>query len=388
MPDFELQSTDIPMMDVLDACVFGIIIIDAEYRIVVWNTWLEQHTLIKKDVAVGRGLFKLFSEMKNTRMQQAVDSAIENSTSAYLSQALNKHPFPLRNPEKHNERLQQSMSIKPISLADESRCCMVQIEDVTASVNRANKLRLLREQAENDRKIAQNLVKMKTSFLSTVSHELRTPLTSITGSLNLIINRVTGDIPEKAMDMIVLARRNSYRLLQLVNDILDLDKIESGMMSYDVETINVKSLLQQAIDDNNGLAAKLGVSFQLKECNDYLHVEADYDRLMQVMTNLMSNAAKFSPAESEITINACLYEDNVRISVTDNGPGISEKFRVSLFDKFTQDKDGENTHPGGTGLGLSICQSIIQFHGGNIDFVCPKQGGTTFFFELKAVNSV
>lgn len=387
MSNLKLLSCDIPLANVLDACVFGIIIIDDSYRIITWNTWFEKYTTFTKDAAIGKKLFELFPDLINTRLQHAINSTLENFSSSYLSQALNKTPFPLRNTENNNENIEQSISIKPIQLFDNRRCCIIQIENVTAAVRRINKLNILKQQAESDRNIAQNLAEMKSIFLTTVSHDLRTPLASITSSLTLLANRITGSIPEESMNMILLAQKNSYCLLQLVNNILDLDKIESGMMSYNMETLNVADLLQQAIENNMDLAYKSNVSFHINKCNKYLLVNADQDRLMQVMCNLMSNAAKFSPPQSKIFLDAALSEGTIRISVTDTGSGINESFRASIFKKFSQENLGNNVRPGGTGLGLAICEKIIHKHDGIIDFICPDEGGTEFFFELKAVTS-
>jgi len=386
MSKFELQAENIPVTDVLNACVFGIVIVDSDYSITVWNTWFERYTSINKEEALGKSLFDVFPEMQNTRLHATVDSAIKQSSSSYLSQALNKTPFPLKNPRKNNELIQHAMSIKPIRMVNGTRCCMIQVEDVTAAVKRETQLKILMHQAEIDKHTAQNLVKMKSNFMSTVSHELRTPLTSISGALNLITNRIAGDIPEQLVDMIELAQRNTERLLNLVNDILDIDKIESGMMSYTMEKINVIDLLQQAVAENKGLAVKLNINFHISECSNDLYIEADHDRLMQVMCNLMSNAAKFSPPNEQVSIGARLDNNQVRINVTDNGSGISKDFRRSIFDKFTQDKKTDAPHPGGTGLGLAICQTIIQQHHGEIDFICPKEGGTEFFFLLPAIS--
>ena len=371
-----------PTTSILDACVFGIIIVDDNHKVLYWNSWLEQHSSVSKKDALNKNLFELFPEMVSNRIYNAVGSAIRQGSSSFLSQALNKTPFPLYDPRKNNEPVQQAISITPVMIVDDQHHCMIQIENVSASVNREKQLRQMKSQAEHDRAVAENLSQMKSNFLSTVSHELRTPLTSISGSLSLVEGGVLGEVPEKIMEMIQLTSRNTDRLLSLVNDILDIEKLESGKMEYYKETIDVCELLERAVNENNGMAIKLGVQFSILDCDDSLNIHADHSRLMQVMSNLMSNAAKFSPQDGIVKLKAEKADDQIRISVTDDGPGISSAFRESIFEKFSQSKTFDNTHPGGTGLGLSICEAIIHQHDGVIDFFCPESGGTEFFFTL------
>jgi len=371
-----------PTTSILDACVFGIIIVDNNYNVLCWNTWLEQHSSISKSDALNKNLFELFPEMASNRLHNAIGSAIHHGNSSFLSQALNRTPFPLYDPRKNNEPVQQAISITPVRIVENKHHCMIQIENVSPSVNREKQLRQMKAQADDDRNVAENLSQMKSNFLSTVSHELRTPLTSISGSLSLVEGGVLGEVPEKIMEMIQLTSRNTVRLLSLVNDILDIEKLESGKMDYSMKIFHVCDLLKQAVEDNEGMAIKLGISFSIAHCGENLYIYADYDRLLQVMSNLMSNAAKFSPQGETVNLKAEEHEGQIRISVHDRGPGISEEFRQSVFEKFCQHKTFDNTHPGGTGLGLSICEAIIHHHNGTINFTCPKTGGTEFFFLL------
>ncbi|MBT5494568.1 MAG: HAMP domain-containing histidine kinase [Alphaproteobacteria bacterium] len=228
----------------------------------------------------------------------------------------------------------------------------------------------------------EELARLKREFISTASHELRTPLTSIRGALGLIAANAVGEIPETASELISIAERNCNRLLLLVNDILDMDKIESGAMAYHFERLRLNEAIRKAIEANRTYGDEFGVSFKLTPSPVDGWVEADEERLNQIIANLLSNAAKFSPKGSSVDILVESLGTIFRISVRDEGPGIPEEFRDQIFEKFTQ-ADGSNTKQvSGTGLGLSITKSIVEGHGGTIDYETEIGRGTTFFFDL------
>ena len=225
--------------------------------------------------------------------------------------------------------------------------------------------------------------KMKNEFISTVSHELRTPLTSIRGSLGLITGGAVGTLPEQANEMLKIASNNTERLLLLINDILDIQKIESGEMAFKFRNLDLMPFIEQAIIENEAYGLQHGVKFIIGQSLENIRVYADKDRLMQVMANLLSNAAKFSPINGTVEISVAHHQfDTIRISVTDNGPGIPEEFRPKLYDKFTQSDSSDTRQKGGTGLGLSISKVIIEKHGGRINYVSSEGLGTTFYVEL------
>jgi PAS domain S-box-containing protein len=223
---------------------------------------------------------------------------------------------------------------------------------------------------------------MKNEFVSTVSHELRTPLTSIKGALGLLQGGLMAELPEKAKRMIEIAYQNSDRLVRLINDILDIEKIEAGMMKYVLVPVSVTDLLTEAIDANRGFADEHGVRLVLADDVTHATVSADQDRMMQVLTNLLSNAIKYSPKEGEVVIRADEEADKIHVSVTDKGPGIHEDFRSSIFAKFAQADSSDTREIGGTGLGLAISKAIVEQHGGTIGFETETAQGTTFHFDL------
>jgi signal transduction histidine kinase len=228
----------------------------------------------------------------------------------------------------------------------------------------------------------ENVERLKNEFISVVSHELRTPLTSIRGSLGLLAGGVAGDMPPAASTMVEIAYNNSERLVRLINDILDAEKIESGMLQLDIQPIGLRELLTQVIEENRGYGLPFEVTIVLVRPVDNLQILADRDRLRQVMANLISNAAKYSPAGGAVHIRAARYNHGLRIQVIDTGAGIPEAFRDRIFQKFAQADSSDTRQKGGTGLGLNISKALVEQMGGQIGFTSTPGVGTTFFLDL------
>ena len=220
--------------------------------------------------------------------------------------------------------------------------------------------------------------KMKSEFVSTVSHELRTPLTAIRGSLGLIMSGVTGELPEKSRDLLVLANNNTQRLLHLINDILDIQKIEAGKLEFEYQDIDLMSAVEKSVIDNTGYAEEHNVRIIIGQRLENTQIHVDPFRLAQVLANLLSNAAKFSHKNGIVTIDTCQDGDYAKVSVIDKGEGIPLKFQPKLFDKFIQNDSSNTRQKGGTGLGLSITKLMIEKMGGQIDFTSEEGKGTTF----------
>jgi len=230
--------------------------------------------------------------------------------------------------------------------------------------------------------------RLKDEFVSTVSHELRTPLTSISGSLGLLIGGVAGKLPEPALRLLTIAQTNSQRLVRLINDILDIEKIESGQIDFNFKRIDVRALAEQVIEANRGYADGFGVRVRLDGASAASEVHADPDRLAQVITNLLSNAIKFSPSDGEVVIAIAQREDAVRISVRDHGHGIPPAFKPRIFEKFAQADATDARQKGGTGLGLSIVKQIVARLGGKVGFDDAADGGTVFYVEMPSWTQV
>ncbi|GGD54277.1 ATP-binding protein [Croceicoccus pelagius] len=225
---------------------------------------------------------------------------------------------------------------------------------------------------------------MKSEFVSTVSHELRTPLTSIAGSLGLLSGGAAGSLPDKAARLIQIARGNCERLVRLINDILDMEKIESGKMEMRLESMALGPFLEQVVQDNQGYADAHGVALELVPVSPNASVIGDRDRLMQVLTNLVSNAVKFSAKGQMVRIVVTPLDRRWRIDVVDEGSGIPAEFRPRIFGKFAQADAADSRQKGGTGLGLSIVKEIVIRHGGAVSFTSAEGEGTTFHIDLPA----
>lgn len=231
----------------------------------------------------------------------------------------------------------------------------------------------------NDR---MELDKAKMSSVSVVSHELRTPITSIKGSLQLLQAQTAGVLNESSESMVAIALRNCDRLMFIVNDILDMEKIHSGKMEYDRQSHSLRALLEESLDVNKGYGDQHDVSFEYVANEDEAHAVCDRDRMIQVMSNLMSNAVKFSPKGGVVEIG---LQDNVKnwcISVADRGPGINPEDQSRLFESFSQAKPADGKKRAGTGLGLAITKKIVQHHGGTLGLKSEVGKGTTFFVYL------
>ncbi len=226
------------------------------------------------------------------------------------------------------------------------------------------------------------LDRMKSEFVSTVSHELRTPLTSIRGSLGILAGGVAGPLSDKVRSFIDIAKDNCERLIRLINDILDMEKIKSGKMTFQLQVIDLMELIEQTVKANEGFATQHGVRLQIVSPVPGAKVHADSDRLAQVLTNLVSNACKFSPAQASVDIAVSALDGRFRVAIIDHGPGISEAFRERIFQKFSQEDSSDMRQKGGTGLGLSICKAIVEGLGGEIGFETEVGKGSTFYFWL------
>jgi len=225
---------------------------------------------------------------------------------------------------------------------------------------------------------------MKTEFISTVSHELRTPLTSIIGALGLVRSGTSGDLAGNVHSMLDIAAKNADRLVRLINDMLDIEKIESGQMRFELASVDLHTLVREAIESNQPYADQYGVKLRPELPDRDVTAMGDRDRLLQVMTNLISNAVKFSPEGGEVVVALSVEANIVRIQVEDHGPGIAEEFKDRIFSKFAQADASDTREKGGTGLGLNICKAIIEKHHGRIGYRTEPGEGTTFFFELPA----
>jgi signal transduction histidine kinase len=229
--------------------------------------------------------------------------------------------------------------------------------------------------------------RMKSEFVSTVSHELRTPLTSIRGSLRLLAAGVMGALSPEATELVTIASRNGERLAALINDLLDMEKITAGRLDFAMAHRSLLPLLRQSVELNSGFAQAHGVAIRLLETRDDGWVNVDENRFLQVMTNLISNAVKFSPKAREVELSLHARGSKLRVEVRDYGPGIQDEFVPRVFLRFSQADATDRRAKGGTGLGLAISKALMERMHGHIGFQAAPGGGTIFYVELPAVEA-
>jgi len=485
----------------------GIIVLNSEKKILHWNQWIQDHSQFELKHCKNQLLSDIFTDLKNSRIDDAIDNALELGLPSLISNIFSRTPFELYNPNRFDidqldsNRIQQTVNISQIKIEDEKPYCLIQINDVTASFEREKNLeQQVKERKEiegsllkietRQRAIMQTMIdaliifdsngfidsfnpaaeklfgysesdmmgeniaflieefsgvnelresielmfelgiigktkeceaikrnglrfpvdlsiseialgeeklfsavirditdrkqidKIKKDFIATVSHELRTPLTSIRGSLGLLCGGLIEDIPKKALNLIQVANNNSERLIFLINDILDIEKATSGQMTFEFKQFNLKNLVEQSIANNESYASQYNVTFQLIEKVNNLSVDVDEHRFQQIMSNLLSNAAKFSIAESSVDITINYHNDLVEIDVTDYGQGIPDEFKESIWNKFTQADTSTTRKKGGTGLGLAISKTLIEAMHGKISFTSKEGEGSTFQLRL------
>jgi len=263
---------------------------------------------------------------------------------------------------KDGTSVEVSISISPVC-DEESRIvgCSVFMRDIT------------------ERKAAEKRV---SEFYSIVSHELRTPLTSIRGALGLIEGGIVSPDSPQLMELVTVARGSSDRLIRLINDMLDLKKIEAGKMEFSKQKVSAADAVRKTVDSLLGVAEETKVKLRCGDlCDEAVH--ADWDKIVQVLTNLGSNAIKFSNEGDEVVFDAKPVEGNrIRFTVTDTGCGIADEHKIKLFDKFHQIDSSDSRQKGGTGLGLAICRAIVEQHKGDIGLESVVGEGSTFWFEI------
>jgi signal transduction histidine kinase len=227
----------------------------------------------------------------------------------------------------------------------------------------------------------------KGQFIANVSHELRTPLTAIVGALGLIESRASENVPPQTMKLVEMAYQNSMHLTTLINDILDLEKLNAGGMTFNCRSVALMPIIRDALELNHYYAERYRVTFALENTlPEEIRVIADGQRLLQVMANLLSNAAKHSPADENVFISLQKMNGGLRVAIRDRGPGIPEAFREHIFEKYAQADSSSANKDSGTGLGLAISKAFVEGMGGKIGFDSVAGQGATFYFDLPLVQ--
>jgi len=226
------------------------------------------------------------------------------------------------------------------------------------------------------------VARMKSDFVSTVSHELRTPMTSIKGFVDLILMGMAGSVSERQRHFLSIVKSNVDRLAELVEDLLDLSRIETGRLRLQLESVSFPAVLQVVLDSLQGEIEEKGLELVVEVSHNLPRVKGDRDRLIRILTNLVSNAYKYTPAGGRICITATPQNGSLRVTVADTGIGISEADQAKLFARFFRGDHPVVRESGGTGLGLAIVKSLVELHGGTLQVQSELGKGSEFTFTL------
>jgi signal transduction histidine kinase len=264
----------------------------------------------------------------------------------------------------------------------------IDLAEVLTRVYNMLEVRLLHRQARQNSRVLQETVdrlteaeRLKKGFLSTVSHELRTPLTSIRGGLGLLASGATGVLPDAALRVVEIAERNGVRLMALINDILDLERLETGTIQLQCARVPAASIVRRALESLPTIGQRRGVVVKADEVSGMIW--ADADRILQVLVNLVSNAVKFSAPDGVVTIGVALKNEWLEFRVTDLGRGVPAGEHLAIFERFHQVESSDARDKGGAGLGLAICKSIVEQHGGTIGVESQAGQGSVFWFRVR-----
>ena len=335
----------------IDACPFGIVLVEPLGKIMLANSEMERIFGYSREELIGQAVDVLVPA--SLRVLQAQYHG-QFTAHPQIREAKNRTLSGLR---KDGSEIYVEVGLSPIQ-TNEGVLILGAIIDITHRLN---------------------LERLKDEFVATVSHELRTPLTSISGALGLLISGAGKKVPKPMMRLLTIAHDNSQRL---VSSLLDMEKIESGKVVFALRQVEVRSLVEQAIEANRGFADTYGVRITLDAASVAGEMRVDPDWLAQVLTNLLSNAVKFSPWDSEVVVAIESRNGKVRISVRDHGHGVPEDFRGRIFEKFAQANTADARREGGTGLGLNIVKQIVTRLGGEVSFDDAPGGGAIFHVDL------
>ncbi|WP_120503848.1 ATP-binding protein [Sulfitobacter mediterraneus] len=285
-----------------------------------------------------------------------------------------------------SSRVEASGIYVPSEIEHLSRTFDRMVEDIERKNEQLNYQLQIEKQLSEERAVllaeAQRAYAMKSEFISTISHELRTPLTSIRGSVDLALSGRLGELNAKIENILNVGRRNTERLLLLVNDILDFSSLEAGQITLNGDQVSAEKMLADAIEINAPFACNTKVKLIAHPISVPFDAIVDPERIQQVFSNLISNAIKFSGNGELVELSAEKEGEFGIFRITDHGNGVPKEFRPHLFDRFTQADSADTRQVGGTGLGLAISKALVEKHGGTIDFETAIGVGTTFFFKI------
>jgi PAS domain S-box-containing protein len=355
MADAINKSTE-RLRGLIENMLVGLVVFDQKGIIESVNPRSELLFLLPASELVGKHIAVLFAETKGRENEEGFE---------YLRQRAVDKIAELEGLRANNDQIPVEVTVCPLETADGPRL-LANILDVSQK---------------------KEVERIRREFVSTVTHELRTPLTSLRAGLTLLSAGAGGELPAKAQEIVAMAERNMARLLKLINDLLDIEKMESGMLEMDFALTEMDDVIKPSIEAIQDFASERGVSIAHQGSRSGFTLCADRDRLIQVMVNLMSNAVKFSPQGACVKVEVSEIGDQVQIAVVDQGPGIPDSFRDKIFQRFQQAATTDSKQKGGSGLGLAICRTIVELHKGQIGFESTTGEGSTFWFRLPKMET-
>jgi PAS domain S-box-containing protein len=347
--------------DLLEAAPDAMVVVNQGGDIVLLNLQAEKHFGYPCDELLGQAVKNIIPEGFTERLMADELRSAEDALAQQMGTGIE-----LVGRRKDGSEFPIELMLSPLKSA-EGIFVTAAIRDITA-----------RHLIDEERK---RLARLKDEFVATVSHELRTPLTSICGSIGLLTAKVAGDLPDPAPRMLAIAHTNCQRLVRLVDDILDIGRMESGQVVFHFTRVEARALVEQVIEANRGYAETRRVRIRLEDACAVGEVRADRDRLTQVVTNLLSNAIKFSPTDDEVVVAIESRSEFVRISLRNHGPGIRADFKPHIFERFAQADATTTRQQGGSGLGLSIVKHLVDRLGGEVGF-SDAPGETIFHVDI------
>lgn len=348
-----LKESELRTRSIIESMPVGLVIVNEQGIIDLVNPQMEKMFDLHADYLMGLNIFELFPKAEEFRPQNF-------KAGAYYRLLGRVREFTAR--RSSGEFFPTELTFVAFNTSEGPRL-LLNILDVTER---------------------HSMERLKREFVTTVSHELRTPLTSIRGSLTLLAVGALGPMAEQAMRATKIAERNALRLVNLINDLLDIEKLEAGKMDMVFEKENIASVIERSVESVRAFADQYEIKFEHHQEKDFA-VCADGDRLVQVVVNLLSNACKYSPTKDTVLIKVDAVEDDyVRVSVLDNGRGIPAETLPRMFERFQQVEAADSKRKGGTGLGLAICKAIVDQHNGKIGVESEYGKGSQFWFSLPA----
>ena len=342
----------------------GIFTTDRALAVTTWNHWLAAATGIPPAAAIGRPLFDLFPSLRDRGFDDYYQEALDGRVKV-LSHSLHRYILPVKRTGVPNEEMPQSGRIGPLEGADGIIGTVTLIEDVTERVVSERELRAQIARAQQALLTAENASRVKDEFLATLSHEIRTPLNAVLGWTQLLRAREQPDAAtvRRAIEVI---DRNASAQLTLITDMLDIARISAGKVRLDLQDVDLGAVVASAVDGLRPAADAKGVSVALDLPAEVLHLNADPDRLLQVVWNLVSNAVKFTDRGGSIRVALTSGSGLATITVADTGVGMPPEFLAHAFERFKQADPSASRRHGGLGLGLALVRELVQLHGGTV----------------------